>query len=347
MSVINFPFYGNAIYGAAINLPTGVPDGTLAVTLDTYTIWLYKAATATWMDAGDPLTPILAPDGTAALPAYSFLTDPDTGMYLSAANTIGLSAGGVLRASLSTTALTSTVQILNAAGSAGAPAYSFASDPNTGMWSGGPDSIVFNLGGATGIDLQTTGCFFTPPISVPNGSAAAPSYTFNNALAAGLYRTGASAFGLSGAGVQQAEVSGAGVEFKTFAYLADGAVATPSLRFTNDQNTGLYSVAADNVGVAAGGVLALSILSTGVSVPGTFEVTGLSNLSAAGVRTKVSTANVTAPPTNAEMVSAFGAAATVGSGFIALVDDNAGHADEFIVWSDGTKYWYATGTACA
>lgn len=64
---------------------------------------------------------------------------------------------------------------------------------------------------------------------------------------------------------------------------------------------------------------------------------------AAGVRTKVSTANVTTP-TDAELDSAFGAPATVGAGFIGIVNDNNGGTDEYLCWSDGTNWFYATGT---
>lgn len=41
--------------------------------------------------------PILGPNGTAAAPTYSFLSDPDTGMYLAAANTLGFSTAGTVR----------------------------------------------------------------------------------------------------------------------------------------------------------------------------------------------------------------------------------------------------------
>lgn len=66
-----------------------------------------------------------------------------------------------------------------------------------------------------------------------------------------------------------------------------------------------------------------------------------------GVKLKVSTANVSNPPTDADLISVFGAAATVGAGFMAIVDDNNGHANEYLIWSDGTKYWQITATAAA
>ncbi len=57
-----------------------------------------------------------------------------------------------------------------------------------------------------------------------------------------------------------------------------------------------------------------------------------------------STANVSNPPTNAQLNSAFGQPSQVGAGFIATLDDNGTHTNEYLVWSDGSNWWYATGT---
>lgn len=66
--------------------------------------------------------------------------------------------------------------------------------------------------------------------------------------------------------------------------------------------------------------------------------------STAGLKTKLSTDNVSNPPTEAQIITAFGTAATVGSGFIGIIDDTAGHTNEYLCWSDGTKWFYVTGT---
>lgn len=68
---------------------------------------------------------------------------------------------------------------------------------------------------------------------------------------------------------------------------------------------------------------------------------------AGGLKTKVSVANTANPPTQAELVSTFGTAATVGSGWIGLLNDNSGGANEYLVWSDGANYWYVAGTVGA
>lgn len=58
----------------------------------------------------------------------------------------------------------------------------------------------------------------------------------------------------------------------------------------------------------------------------------------------VSTADVTTPPTDAELDAIYGTPAYVGEGFHALVNDNGAGTDEYLVWSDGTNWFYATGT---
>lgn len=53
-------------------------------------------------------------NGTAALPAYSFNSDTDTGMYSSAANTLNFSTGGVSRVSINSTGYMTITNGLNA-----------------------------------------------------------------------------------------------------------------------------------------------------------------------------------------------------------------------------------------
>jgi hypothetical protein len=58
------------------------------------------------------------------------------------------------------------------------------------------------------------------------------------------------------------------------------------------------------------------------------------------IKIKVSTANTSNPPTDAELDSEFGTPATVGAGYLALLDDNGGGANVYLVISDGTNWWY-------
>ena len=49
-------------------------------------------------------------------------------------------------------------------------------------------------------------------------------------------------------------------------------------------------------------------------------------------------------PTDAELDSAFGTPAAAGAGFLALLDDNSGGANVYLVASDGTNWWHVALT---
>lgn len=57
-----------------------------------------------------------------------------------------------------------------------------------------------------------------------------------------------------------------------------------------------------------------------------------------------STADVSNPPTDAELDAEFGTPATVGAGFRATIDDNGAGTNHYLVWSDGTNWIIHTGT---
>ncbi len=103
----------------------------------------------------------------------------------------------------------------------------------------------------------------------------------------------------------------------------------------------LPSSGANNAGIADNNTFSGSYFINSTSTNPSL-LSGILNASA-GVRTKISTANVSTPPTAAELTSAFGAPGTVGSGFIGLVDDNGAGTTEYSVWSDGTNWFYTTG----
>ena len=56
------------------------------------------------------------------------------------------------------------------------------------------------------------------------------------------------------------------------------------------------------------------------------------------------TSNVSNPPTDAELDSAFGTPATVGAGFHAAVNDNGAGTNVYLVLSDGSNWWFTAMT---
>lgn len=86
------------------------------------------------------------PDGTAAAPTWSFTSDVDTGLYLAATGTLGITAGGTVRAQFSGTEIDLTATTLDFNGNIDA-------DGTTISLTGG--SAVATLSG-TEIDLTAT-----------------------------------------------------------------------------------------------------------------------------------------------------------------------------------------------
>ena len=55
---------------------------------------------------------------------------------------------------------------------------------------------------------------------------------------------------------------------------ANGTVTAPSWTFNSDQNTGLYRIGADNLGITVGGSKIVDVATTGVGITGTLDATG-------------------------------------------------------------------------
>jgi hypothetical protein len=82
-------------------------------------------------------------------------------------------------------------------------------------------------------------------------------------------------------------------------------------------------------------------IKTGV---GKHDFGDLGNFSVAGLRTQVSTDNVSDPPTDAELDAAFDTPANLGAGFIGIVDDNSGDTDVWLCYTSDTSWYYLQGT---
>ena len=150
-------------------------------------------------------------------------------------------------------ALSTGGQLTLASGTAGAPGLAFTSDASldSGLYLIGANNIGLTLAGTKSVD------FAANLMAVTGAMTTTTSITAGNALTVT-------------AGVLTLPV---------------GLVGTPSLIFAGDTNTGLYQVAADRFGIAAGGALVLDVNGTTGSAD-----TGISIVSqAAGSGIRVST----------------------------------------------------------
>lgn len=94
--------------------------------------------------------------GSAAAPALSFQSDGDTGLYRTGANSLGVSAGGTLRFTMDTNALTSTLPWYGPNGAAASPAITFSGDSDTGIYNVGANILGFATNGTVGLQIDAS-----------------------------------------------------------------------------------------------------------------------------------------------------------------------------------------------
>lgn len=228
---------------------TAAISGGTGASLTTGTQSVYTDATNVYIDS-------LSASGDIRLNASDLVstvaTRTSTTATTSIANIVG--AGSSTQ---SATAITNTIPLLGADGSSAAPTYSFSGATGYGMYRDAQETRI-----ATDGDVATfTSKGGTTPPSIRvhgNGSATVPSFSWQNDTTTGFWRdTGNGVLGINYAGT---EVFGIGSTAMTSlvsggAWIRSpaGAAATPTYSFHGDNNTGMYSDAADTVKFATGG----------------------------------------------------------------------------------------------
>jgi len=189
---------------------------------------------------------IRGPNGSASTPTYSFTGDGNTGMYWISSDFIGFAAAGTVQWSMrgSTGIFTSLGGVHVATSTAAAPTLATNTDTNTGMFSDTNDTWAVTTGGT-----EATRWNASQQTLVPNGSAAAPSYSFASYTNMGIYAVGASQLGIAVSGAVWFTVQ------SSRTLQPPGIVTSPCATIA-DGNTGYYWPAADNFAVTTGGTQA-------------------------------------------------------------------------------------------
>lgn len=268
-------------------------DGLYRAAADSPAIAVAGAEHTRFSSAGLTLATgqLRAPDGTAALPAYTFASDSDDGFYRAGASAPAVSVAGVEHTRFSSAGITlATGQLLIPNGTAVAPALS-ASAEATGLYFAASkigiginssERAVFNSSGL-GIGATPTKLFQigTAPDGTPGSTLGATfrvndpgsSYAViveqadvtggNLAPTLGVSRLSSSTSALLAAFYRGNNTNDSftdlmcSITTEGSIRLADGTVSIPAFTFDADRNTGLYRIGADNPGLAAGGVLIL------------------------------------------------------------------------------------------
>jgi hypothetical protein len=103
----------------------------------------------------------------------------------------------------------------------------------------------------------------TVPWQGPSGTAGAPSVTFSGDSNTGLYNVGADTLGVATGGTNRLTLSTSSFTSTVPTLAPSGSAAAPSYSFSGDTNAGIYSVGADQIGIATNGALRMTVDSSG------------------------------------------------------------------------------------
>jgi len=250
-------------------------------------------------------TSVTVPLGAAATPSITFSGDPNTGIYSSAADTINFATAGVSEFSLSSGLAAFGGKVSGS--SSGLSVPSWTTSGCTSQWTAGTVTDNSSAAAAT-VSSRMANSFSTPTfastnaITVTNAAtmyiAGAPvagtNTTLTNTYAlwidGGECRIDGNIDALGGVtGALTGNVTGNVTGTLTGNVIVPlGTVTVPSISFSGDSNTGIYSPAADQLAITTAGTQAIS-----------FDASGNTNVTGGlGIRAGV-------PSTSASAVSSF------------------------------------------
>lgn len=195
-----------------------------------------------------------AADGSAAAPGVSFTGDTNTGLRRPGTDAVAVVTGGVDRLTVDTSAVTAALPVKAADGSAAAPAVTFATDADTGLFREAENTLAVAAGGVKRVAVDTANAKFSVAVRPPAGTPAAPGLAFAEDDSGFYWQSDGLFYAVTNAGARIA-FADAGVYPATNGLLQSGGAANRwSKTWTVDLDaSGTASVANLNVTVNATG----------------------------------------------------------------------------------------------
>lgn len=265
----------------------------------------FSSVTTAFVDAGV----VWLGDGTESVPAMSFSSDPDTGLYWLSANSVCATTGANVRGCYDSAGLTlynsgifKGTAVSNGAGTAASPSYTFTTDTNTGLYSVDADQLGVSTAGVRSFKFSQTagkleGVSAAPVLDLNTSAGACLSYGSTSSICAATNIVSISAttynFVSANAIIQMGTVP---VLANTTPTVASGFGTSPSVT--------AGKAYAFRVNVGTGGTA-----STGVITVGAAATTGW-NCSCTDITTHVGTCQQTASTTTTASFGQFVSAGT-------------------------------------
>jgi hypothetical protein len=204
----------------------------------------------------------LVDNGSISIPAISFTSAPNTGIYFSS-NTIGFSVTNDMKMSIANSGiLTLAYGIRSANGSAALPAHSFNGFGHTGAWYNGNYNISVN--GSINMEIGPTGSYMlygTTGVHIASNTNL--DLDANNAVGIRIGRRSVfSKLSLLAPNTTATQIQLVGDELTAnggqIRVAASSSQTWPGYSFVGDNNTGISQYAADQVSIVAGGLAKLT-----------------------------------------------------------------------------------------
>lgn len=160
-------------------------------------------------------------------------------------------------------------------GTVGAPALTFSSDPDTGLFRVDNNKIRIAAGGIEQVIFSSVDTRFRTPVYVPDGTAAAPSLAFENNTNTGIRMPAVGDLRIVSGGTDYFSVSANRVLVvgaSTQLQLPAGSAAAPALTFSNDTDTGIFRTAADTLDITTNGTRRLRVGTSGLVFEDGFNI---------------------------------------------------------------------------
>lgn len=149
-------------------------------------------------------------------------------------------------------------------GTAGVPSFGrlVTTGGNTGLYFPTTASIGFTVGGTQRLQISATEVSSTIPLQGGGGSESTPAIAFTTGPATGFFRPTTDSLAVSVGGTRRFSIGstdaagsalGDGVRSTLSFRGPAGSLTVPTFTFTGDDNTGMYNVGADQLGLVTGG----------------------------------------------------------------------------------------------
>lgn len=132
-------------------------------------------------------------------------------------------------------------------GTAGAPAWSWTSDTDTGIIRSTTNTMDLVTGGTSRFTLNTTDLTTTLPFLSADGTDAAPTYSFSSDPDTGITRIANNSVSLSTQGTEGFRVNGSQQTL-----ISDGTVTIPGRSYLSDSDTGEFRPGSDVIAWTTG-----------------------------------------------------------------------------------------------